>query len=188
MQTEALDILKKTSAITKGHFKLSSGLHSDTYIQCARVFEYPKHSGRVCEMLAEKLKSISINTVIGPAMGGVIFAYEMGRILGVRNIFAERKDGVMAFRRGFSLEPGEPVLVVEDVVTTGGSALEVCRLAETLGADVVGFCSLVDRSGGNNAFPFKFTSLVEMKVDTYEPDVCPMCRDGIPINSPGSRF
>jgi orotate phosphoribosyltransferase len=187
MQRKALDILMDTSAIEKGHFKLSSGLHSDTYVQCARVFEYPKYSSAICEMLADKLGQITVNTVIGPAMGGIIFAYELSRTLGVRNIFAERKDGEMTFRRGFHVEPGEPVLVAEDVVTTGGSAVEVCRLADEMGANVFGFCSIVDRSGGKIDFPYNYTSLIELAIDTYEPEVCPLCRDGIPINSPGSR-
>ncbi len=185
---DPMEILKSTSAITTGHFKLSSGLHSETYIQCAKVFQYPEKSQLLCELLKEKLGDLDIKTIIGPAVGGIIFAYEMSRAFGVRNIFAERKDGKMTFRRGFSLEKDERVLLCEDVVTTGGSVAEVGKVAESLGANVVGICSLVDRSGGKASFPWKFTPLISMEVKTYNPNECPLCKDGVPINSPGSRF
>ncbi|MCK5743538.1 MAG: orotate phosphoribosyltransferase [Caldisericia bacterium] len=185
---DPMEILKSTSAITTGHFKLSSGLHSGTYIQCAKVFQFPEKSRELCELLKEKLGKINVQTIIGPAAGGIIFAYEMSRVFGVRNIFAERKDGKMTFRRGFSLEKGERVLLCEDVVTTGGSVSEVGEVAESLGANVIGICSLVDRSGGKASFPWKFIPLISMEVKTYNPDECPLCKDGVPVNSPGSRF
>lgn len=185
---DPFEILKSTDALLEGHFKLSSGLHSQRYIQCAKVFQYPEKSQILCEMLKEKLAGLEIETVIGPAIGGIIFAYEMSRALGVKNIFAERKDGVMAFRRGFEIKKGEKVLLTEDVVTTGGSVLEVGKLAESLGAEVVAISSLVDRSGGKAKFPWKFIPLIELEVETFDPNDCPLCKENIPIYSPGSRF
>ncbi|HOO97160.1 MAG TPA: orotate phosphoribosyltransferase [Caldisericia bacterium] len=184
---KAVELLKSVDAIFTGHFKLSSGLHSDTYIQCARVFQDAVISHKVCQMLGDKLGGLQADTVVGPALGGIIFAYEMSRVLGLKNIFCERTEGEMKFRRGFGIIEGERVLVVEDVVTTGGSALEAGKLVESLGGKVVGVCSLVDRSAGKVKFPWNFTPLITMDVKTYQPDECPLCKDGVEIYSPGSR-
>ena len=184
---EAASILESANAILTGHFKLTSGLHSDRYIQCAQVFQYPEKVETLCKLLVEKLPTLNAQTVIGPAVGGIIFAYELSRTLGARNIYAERVDEKMAFRRNFAINPGENVIVVEDVVTTGGSAKEVAELAKANGANVVSICSLVDRSGGKVKFDSPFVPLLRLDVVAYQPDECPLCKAGQPITQPGSR-
>ncbi|HOG71140.1 MAG TPA: orotate phosphoribosyltransferase [Caldisericia bacterium] len=184
---EAASILESANAILTGHFKLTSGLHSDRYIQCAQVFQYPEKVERLCKLLVQKLPTLNVQTVIGPAVGGIIFAYELSRTLGARNIYAERVDEKMAFRRNFAINPGENVIVVEDVVTTGGSAKEVAELAKANGANVVSICSLVDRSGGKVKFDSPFVPLLRLDVVAYQPDECPLCKAGQPITQPGSR-
>lgn len=187
MSNRAVEILEEAKAILTGHFKLTSGLHSNRYIQCAQVFQYPDKVEELCKMLAEKLQGKGVTTVIGPAVGGIIFSYELSRALKCKNIYTERVDEKMAFRRNFSVEPGEKVIVVEDVVTTGGSAKEVAELAKSLGAEVVAICSLVDRSGGKVDFGVPFVPLIQMDVVTYQPDDCPLCKEGKPLVQPGSR-
>lgn len=187
MSNRAIEILEEANAILTGHFKLTSGLHSNRYIQCAQVFQYPDKVEELCKMLAEKLQGKGVTTVIGPAVGGIIFSYELSRALKCKNIYAERVDEKMTFRRNFSIEPGEKVIVVEDVVTTGGSAKEVAELAKSLGADVVAICSLVDRSGGKVDFGVPFVPLIQMDVVTHQPDDCPLCKEGKPLVQPGSR-
>lgn len=187
MSNRAIEILEEANAILTGHFKLTSGLHSNRYIQCAQVFQYPDKVEELCKMLAEKLQGKGVTTVIGPAVGGIIFSYELSRALKCKNIYAERVDEKMTFRRNFSVEPGEKVIVVEDVVTTGGSAKEVAELAKSLGADVVAICSLVDRSGGKVDFGVPFVPLIQMDVVTHQPDDCPLCKEGKPLVQPGSR-
>lgn len=186
MSDRAEDILKSANAVLTGHFKLTSGLHSNRYVQCAQVFQYPEKVQELCTMLAVMLPK-GIQTVIGPAVGGIIFAYELSKALGARNVYAERMDEKMTFRRNFQLEPSEKIVVVEDVVTTGGSAKEVAQLAQSMGAKVLAICSLVDRSGGKVQFDWPFVPLIKMDVVTYEPDNCPLCREGKPIIQPGSR-
>lgn len=187
MSNRAVEILEEAKAILTGHFKLTSGLHSNRYIQCAQVFQYPDKVEELCKMLAEKLQGKGVTTVVGPAVGGIIFSYELSRALKCKNIYAERVDEKMTFRRNFSVEPGEKVIVVEDVVTTGGSAKEVAELAKSLGAEVVAICSLVDRSGGKVDFGVPFVPLIQMDVVTHQPDDCPLCREGKPLVQPGSR-
>lgn len=187
MSNRAIEILEEAKAILTGHFKLTSGLHSNRYIQCAQVFQYPDKVEELCRMLAEKLQGKGVTTVIGPAVGGIIFSYELSRALKCKNIYAERVDEKMTFRRNFSVEPGEKVIVVEDVVTTGGSAKEVAELAKSLGAEVVAICSLVDRSGGKVDFGVPFVPLIQMDVVTHQPDDCPLCKEGKPLIQPGSR-
>ncbi|NLI40206.1 MAG: orotate phosphoribosyltransferase [Caldisericales bacterium] len=184
---EAASILESANAILTGHFKLTSGLHSDRYIQCAQVFQYPEKVERLCKLLVQKLPTLNVQTVIGPAVGGIIFAYELSRTLGARNIYAERADEKMTFRRNFAINPGENVIVVEDVVTTGGSAKEVAELAKANGANVVSICSLVDRSGGKVKFDSPFVPLLRLDVVAYQPEECPLCKAGQPITQPGSR-
>lgn len=187
MSNRAIEILEEANAILTGHFKLTSGLHSNRYIQCAQVFQYPDKVEELCRMLAEKLQGKGVTTVIGPAVGGIIFSYELSRALKCKNIYAERVDEKMTFRRNFSVEPGEKVIVVEDVVTTGGSAKEVAELAKSLGAEVMAICSLVDRSGGKVDFGVPFVPLIQMDVVTHQPDDCPLCKEGKPLVQPGSR-
>jgi orotate phosphoribosyltransferase len=177
--------LKETEALLEGHFQLSSGLHSNRYFQCARLLQHPGEAEWACRTLA-RLVQEPVDAVIGPALGGVIVAHEMGRALGVRALFAERVEGKMRLRRGFGLAPGERVLVVEDVVTTGLSAREVAELVHSLGAKVTAFASLVDRSGGLDMSPFH--SLLTVTVESHPPEECPLCKEGIPIDQPGSRW
>lgn len=184
---EIIEIFKSTGAMLSGHFQLTSGRHSDTYMQCAKLFSDSKNSEKICKMLAEKLKDKEIDIIISPAVGGIIMGYELSRHLGVNNIFAERENGKMKLRRGFSLSRGEKVLVVEDVVTTGGSVKEVILLCESLGADVVAVSSIVDRSGAKVNFGVDFVSLLEMDIESYEKINCPLCKENKAIDKPGSR-
>lgn len=184
---QILEIFKETGVMLEGHFLLTSGKHSNRYMQCAQLFQYPQYSRLLCGELAERFKGTQIDLVVGPAVGGIIIAYETAACLGVRNIFAERQDGAMAFRRGFSVKEGERVLVCEDVVTTGGSVKEVIALLKEAGAEVVGVGSIVDRSGGKADFGVRFEAVLAVDIDTYEPQNCPMCKGGSKPYKPGSR-
>ena len=170
----------------EGHFLLTSGRHSDKYMQCAKLFQYPDVSEKICAQLAEQFSDMKIDLVVGPAIGGIIMAYEMARQLGVKNIFAERENGKMTLRRGFSVEKGTRVLVTEDVVTTGGSVKEVIALLTEMGAEVVGVGSVVDRSAGKVDFGVPFRAVLSMEVRSYEADECPICKTGMPLVKPGS--
>jgi orotate phosphoribosyltransferase len=183
---EVLDAFKRTGGILKGHFILTSGRHSDTYMQCAKLFVEPAESEALCKALAEKLEKYNADLVISPAVGGIIMGYEVARQLKIRNIFAERENGKMTLRRGFSLNK-ERVVVVEDVVTTGGSVKEVIALAREAGCTVVAAASLVDRTGGNITFDCPFETLLPVEVISYEPENCPLCKAGSPAVKPGSR-
>jgi orotate phosphoribosyltransferase len=171
----------------EGHFILSSGLHSNRYIQCALVLQHPRVAEQLCSELAEKLKHLGAKVVAAPALGGVIVSHEVARALGVRALFTERQEGAMTLRRGFSLEPGEPTLVVEDVVTTGGSTRETMTAVEQAGGRVVGVGSLIDRSGGKVDLGIPRAALVTLEVKNYDPADCPLCQSGIPAVKPGSR-
>lgn len=187
-QEQALNCYKQTGAILKGHFKLTSGRHSDTYMQSAKLFIDTKQSEMVCKALAEKLAGEKIDMVVSPAVGGILMGYEVARQLGVPNIFAERENGEMTLRRGFSIEKGAKVVVVEDVVTTGGSVKEVVKLVQGHGAEVVAVASLVDRSNGAVDFGVKYVNLISMEVVSYDPEECPICKEGkIELVKPGSR-
>lgn len=180
-------IFKETGALQQGHFLLTSGLHSDTYMQCALVLQHPRIAQQLAEAMAEKLKDVEIDVVVGPAMGGVTWAYQLGLTLGCRALFTERSEDVMTLRRCFSIQPGERVLVAEDVSTTGGSAREVIRLLEGSGAEVVGVALIVDRTAGALDFGVPYYSLYQLKPQTWERKNCPMCKDEIPFDKPGSR-
>lgn len=185
---EATNIFSKAGALLEGHFRLTSGRHSNQYMQCAQVLQYPDATEKLARHLAEQFKDENVQTVIGPAMGGIIVAYEVARQLGVPGIFTERQDGSMALRRGFSIKPGERVLVVEDVVTTGGSVQEVIDLVKGAGGNVVGVGVLVDRSGGKADFGVKTRAVLTMDIQSWEADDCPLCREGkTPAVKPGSR-
>jgi len=181
------EILERTRALLSGHFVLSSGKHSSRYIQCARLFEFPEYGDIVGEKLAELLRKYDVETVVGPAMGGVILSYVVARYLKARSLFTERENGVMKLRRGFTVKPGEKVAVVEDVVTTGGSVKEVIELLKDLGANVMCVGSIIDRSGGRVDFGVPFESLLKLELPVYEPEDCPLCKQGIPAEKPGSR-
>lgn len=185
---EALEVLRDTGVLKEGHFILTSGLHSDKFLLCAQALQYPQHAEALCRAMAEPFQAARVETVIGPALGGIILSYEVARALGARSIFAEKKPGGgMELKRGFTLRPGERVLAVEDALTTGGSIGQVIELAEEVGAKVIGAAVLVDRSGGkvnlgNPGVPLK--ALVTLNVDTYPADNCPLCRDGILLERP----
>ena len=184
---QVLDILKEKDAVLEGHFLLTSGRHSDRYVQCAKLFQYADTSEKICESLAEGLKDMDIDAVVSPAVGGILMGYEMGRQLGVRNIFTERVEGKMALRRGFTVAQGEKLLVVEDVVTTGGSVKEVIALMRELGAEIVGVASVVDRSAGKVDFGVPYKAALSMEVVSFEPEECELCKAGSKPVKPGSR-
>ncbi|MDR2181028.1 MAG: orotate phosphoribosyltransferase [Synergistaceae bacterium] len=194
---QAIELFQRTGVMQEGHFKLTSGQHSNRYMQCAKLFQYPKESMKVCEEIAEFFRDKDVDLVAGPAIGGIVMAYEVARILcargaEVRSIFAERENGVMTLRRGFQVEAGQRALVVEDVVTTGGSVKEVIEILRAQGAEIVGVGSVVDRSQGTVDFPvggskIPFYACAALKVESWDPDACPLCRQGLPIVKPGSR-
>lgn len=185
MQNRVIEILTEAGALLEGHFLLSSGRHSDKYCQCARLLMYPDKSEKVLSIVAEKLKDVEFDLVVGPAMGGIIVAYELGRQLGKPAIFTERVEGVMSLRRGFEILPGQKVLIAEDVVTTAKSSLEVAELIKQLGGEVVGIASIVDRTSGEIAMPLY--SAVKLNISSYDKDQCPLCKAGTPYVKPGSR-
>ncbi len=184
---QVLDTLAECGSLLEGHFLLTSGKHSDRYCQCARLLQYPERAARVVALIAEQVKNLGATAVVGPAMGGILVAYELARQLGVRNLFTERENGVMTLRRGFELSPGERVLISEDVVTTGKSTMEVADILEAKGAQIVGLCCLVDRRVPGVEFPLPLYSATTLTVQTFEPDACPLCAQGIPAVKPGSR-
>jgi orotate phosphoribosyltransferase len=184
---EMLTIFQETGALLSGHFLLTSGLHSPQYFQCALLLQYPQHTTRLCNEIAGAFAERKIDVVIAPAVGGIVVAQEVGRLLKKRSIFAERQDGMMSLRRGFTIQPGEKVLVTEDVITTGGSVKEVVDLVGKNGGDVVGFGVIVDRSGGAFQMDVPVVSLLQMDVVIHQPEACPLCTEGIPLVKPGSR-
>jgi len=182
-----LDIFLETNALLNGHFLLTSGKHSNQYFQCAQVLQHPKHTTTICSVIADFFKGYEINTVIAPAMGGIIVGQEVARQLNKRSIFTEREDKKMMLRRGFTIKPGENILVCEDVVTTGGSVFEVINIVKELGGNVVGVGVIVDRSNGKVDFGVPQVATLQLEVVTYQPEDCPLCRDNIPVVKPGSR-
>ncbi len=175
------------SILQEGHFLLSSGLHSRHYLQAALLLQDPEETERVCAALADRFRHLEVEAVVGPALGAVIPAYEVARTLGARSLWTERVDGRMTLRRSFALRPGERVLVIEDVITTGGSVLEVVGAVETAGGRVVGIGTIVDRSGAPPQFGVPFAALLTAAAPAYPPGECPLCRQGVPLTKPGSR-
>lgn len=185
---EALQIFVDTGALLSGHFLLTSGRHSDQYMQCAQVLKYPSYTELLARHLADEFRGDDIDIVIGPAIGGIIVSYEVGRQLQVPAIFAERENGRMTLRRGFTLHPNQRALVVEDVTTTGGSVREVMQLVEESGAKVAGVGVLVDRSNGSLNFGVKQRQVLTMDINSWNADECPICKEqGTPAVKPGSR-
>lgn len=184
---EIIAIFEEHGVLQRGHFLLSSGLHSDQYLQCARIFEYPLVAETLCAELISKMKDLNVDMVLGPAVGAIDMAYEMSRQMGVPNIFAERVDGTLKLRRGFSIPEGANVLLVEDVVTTGGSVRELFPVVAEAGATVAAVGSIVDRSGGEVSFDVPFYSVLEADVTTYTKEECPLCAEGRELDEPGSR-
>jgi orotate phosphoribosyltransferase len=189
-----LDLFRSAGALLDGHFRLTSGLHSPGYLQCALVLQHPKEAERCGALLADRVRSLGVDTVLSPALGGIVIGHEVARALGVRAIFAERQDGTLTLRRGFTLSPGERVLVVEDVVTTGGSTRETIEVARAAGAVVLGAGAIIDRSGPSTGagqagpgLDVAFHALATVSLPTYQPESCPLCAAGTPAVKPGSR-
>lgn len=186
-EAEVRALFVETGAILEGHFLLTSGLHSPLYVEKFQVLQYPRHTEKLCAALAERFKDEQVELVVGPVTGGIILAHEVGKQLGTRAIFTERENGKMTLRRGFVIEPGQRVLVVEDIVTTGGSVQEVIEVVREQGGTPVGVGILVDRSGGKADFGIPAQALLHLTVPTYQPDGCPLCRDGAALTKRGSR-
>jgi orotate phosphoribosyltransferase len=186
-QDAVLALFRSSGALLEGHFRLSSGLHSGGYLQCALVLQHPRHAEALGQALGAKLKALGATAVLSPALGGLIIGHEVGRALGVRAIFAERQEKVLTLRRGFQLAAADRVVIIEDVVTTGGSTRETMVVAEAAGATVVGAGAIIDRSGGSSNLGVPFSSLVALSLPIYQPDACPMCAGGQAVVKPGSR-
>ncbi len=184
--SEIRDILVAESAILEGHFKLTSGKHSNMYIEKIRLFQNPVATERICQLLAELLEPYEFDTVVGPAYGGIVLAFEVARILGSGFIFTQRKDGEMVIRGGFDLSEVKKVVVVEDILTTGGSVVEVIACLKAKGIEVVAVAAIVDRGGGRVDFGSPFLKLLELDIPTWEADACELCQQGIPVDQPGS--
>jgi orotate phosphoribosyltransferase len=184
---ELLKEFQETGALLSGHFQLSSGLHSDRYLQCATLLQWPERAERIGRALADRLRSAGASVVISPALGGVIIGHEVARALGVRALFSERKDGHMLLRRGFRVEPSEPVAVVEDVFTTGKSTRETIQSIAQAGGRPIVAGSIVDRGLPDNALPVPAKSLLSLSVPSWPAEQCPLCAEGFPVESPGSR-
>jgi orotate phosphoribosyltransferase len=185
--TEVLDLFRKSGALLEGHFRLTSGLHSEQYLQSALVLQYPEFAETLGRALADRTRHLQATAVLSPALGGIVIGQEVARSLGVRALFAERQDGALTLRRGFSLGAADRVLIVEDVITTGGSTIETAKVAEAAGARPVGAAAIVDRSSGKTQLALPLQTLVALDVPTYAPEACPLCATGLPVVKPGSR-
>ena len=183
---EIENLFIESGALKEGHFKLTSGLHSSKYVDKFKILSKPRLASPLLTEMAERWKNSSIELVVGPAVGGIILSYEIARQLGCDGIFLERKNGKMALSRGFSIEKSQRILLVEDVVTTGGSVNEVCEVLKQLGGEIAGISLMVDRSGGKVDFGIKTDSLLQLDLELFEPESCPMCSDEIELETPGS--
>ncbi|MDD5766550.1 MAG: orotate phosphoribosyltransferase [Candidatus Marinimicrobia bacterium] len=179
------NILKESGAVLTGHFLLTSGLHSDTYVEKFRLLQFPLLTEKLCKAIAENFATTAPHVVVGAATGGIILSHVVARFLSCRSIFAEREETSLLFRRGFKIEEGERVLIVDDVVTTGGSIFEMIDLVVKQGGIIVGIGVLIDRSGGKVNFGFPYFPLVKLDIPTFKPDACPKCLQGIPLTSRG---
>jgi orotate phosphoribosyltransferase len=181
-------LLRDTGALLSGHFRLSSGLHSPNYVQCARLLEHPRNAKAIGEALAAAITVPGVQRIVAPALGGVIIGYAVAEAMDVPMIFTERKDGEMVLRRGFSVGEAKRCVVVEDVVTTGKSTMETVRAIESDGGIVVGFASILNRSGKPNPFDRPYAALERMNLETWHEADCPLCKAGVTVDSPGSRY
>jgi orotate phosphoribosyltransferase len=186
-QDHVLDLFRRSGALLDGHFRLTSGLHSPSYLQSALVLQHPREAEACGAALAQRVFNLGAQVVLSPALGGIVIGHEVARALGVRALFAERQDGSLTLRRGFAIKPGEKILVVEDVVTTGGSTRETMDVARAAGAEVVGAASIIDRSGGTQDLGVPYVALATLRVPAYAVDACPLCQAGLPVVKPGSR-
>jgi len=186
-QSTVLDLFRQSGALLEGHFRLTSGLHSSGYLQCALVLQHPTHAETLGRALAARFQELGATAVLSPALGGLIIGHEVARAIGVRAIFAERLDGALTLRRGFALAPSDRVIVIEDVVTTGGSTRETMDVARAAGATAAGAGAIIDRSGGRSTLDVPFHALATVALPTYQPEACPLCAAGVPVTKPGSR-
>jgi orotate phosphoribosyltransferase len=187
IESDVLELFRGSGALLEGHFRLSSGLHSPGYLQCAMVLRHPRHATTLGAAIGARVRDLGATVVLSPALGGIVIGHEVARALDVPALFAERADGVLTLRRGFALDASDRVLVVEDVVTTGGSTRETMDVARRFGASVVGACAIVDRSSGNPGLDVPFHALMTVSLPTFPPDQCPLCAQGVEIVKPGSR-
>ena len=184
---QVLTLFRQSGALLEGHFRLSSGLHSGGYLQCALVLQFPAYATTLGAALAERAREWRPTVVLSPALGGIVIGHEVARGLGVKALFAERQEGKLALGRGFSISPDDRVLVVEDVVTTGGSTRETMEVARAAGALIAGAASIIDRSTEPTKLDAPLVSLVKYPLPTYEASACPLCAQGVPVVKPGSR-
>jgi orotate phosphoribosyltransferase len=184
---EIIDMMKQSKALLEGHFQLRSGLHSDRFFQAALLLQHPDLAEKTCRQLARFFNGCQIDCVISPAVGGLIVGHELGRAPGVRAIFADKDNDKLVLKRGFSITPGEKVLVAEDVITRGGRVQQTIDLARSFGAEIVGVGVIVDRSGGQAKFDVPHYSLLQLELETYEPETCPLCKQGVALERPGSK-
>ena len=184
---DLLALFRKSDALLEGHFRLASGLHSPGYLQCALVLQHPDSAESLGRALGERMAGVRPTAVLSPALGGLIIGHEVARALGIRAIFAERQDGKLTLRRGFTLTDQDRVLIIEDVLTTGGSTRETMSVARAAEAQVVGAAAIVDRSGGSAGLDVPFAALLDLTLPLYEPEKCPLCVQGVPVTKPGSR-
>lgn len=187
MENKIIDILVSCEALLEGHFLLSSGRHSNRYCQCAKLLQHPDKAAQVLEVVADKVKELDVDMLVGPAMGGIIVSYELARQLGKPGIFTERKDGSMTLTRGFEVKAGQKILITEDVVTTGKSTMEVVKVLRSLGAEVLGVCCIVDRTASDCALDIPVYSACKLEIESFDKEECPLCKSGIPYIKPGSR-
>lgn len=185
MENRVLNVLNEVGALLEGHFLLSSGKHSNRYCQCAKLLMHADKAEEVLKVVSEQIKDIEFDLVVGPAMGGIIVAYELGRQLKKPAVFTERENGEMTLRRGFEILPGQRIIIAEDVVTTAKSSIEVAKLIKALGGEVVGIACIVDRTIGETPYPLY--SAAKLQIETYDKENCPLCKAGITCVKPGSR-
>ncbi len=185
MSNEVLELLESAEGVLKGHFCLTSGLHSDIYFQCAKLYQYPQIVEKIAKMIAEKLKDVEFDTVVAPAIGALIIGYETAKQSGKRNLFVERKDGVMQLRRGYTLKKGEKVVIMEDVITTAKTIHETIEALKEFEVEIAAVGCIVDRTCGKTGLNIK--SLLQIEPVTYDPENCPLCKEGLPLVKPGSR-
>jgi orotate phosphoribosyltransferase len=184
---DLLDLFRRSGALLEGHFRLTSGLHSTGYLQCALVLQHPEHAETLGRAVADRIRHLQPSVVLSPALGGVVIGHEVGRALGVRALFAERQDGLLTLRRGFALSDRDRVVVIEDVVTTGGSTKETMQVAAGAGGQVVAAASIVNRSGSAPDLGVPYSALLEIALPTFDAAACPLCAQGVPVIKPGSR-
>ena len=186
-EKDIMKIFEESDALLRGHFRLTSGRHSDVYFQCAKVLQYPKYNEQLCSIIADKFKDVKFDAVVSPAIGGLVVGQEVARQLNKKFIFAERKNFDLMLRRGFSIKEGEKLLICEDVVTTGGSVFEVMEIVKSNIAEIAGIGFIVDRSNGNINFGYPQVSTIKLDVKSYMPEDCPYCEEGLELIKPGSK-